>query len=517
MKLKSKMYLALAIVMTVLALVFAWTIAAFSDNRGSIRDLSMRSAIIAVIKDSEIEHLKLVLEAQEAIQEGPPGSTGASPDPGKCGFGLWYSSEERRKAEKELPGIGSALKEVEEAHAGLHKSFAGISEALAQGNREAAQLILDKETRPRLAEVLEHLGAMDDTVRRGYESIQKKALGDASLTITVLTGLFIAAMIIVPLVFFYLGTRFMSRLGGDASELMRTARSIAGGDLTVRIDYDRKASNSALAAMSGMRDALESVLREIRDTSQNLVESITRICSGNQSISQRSSEQAAAIEEIAATLEQTISIIRRNAEDAARAEEMYAGMTRMAQSGGEVVMEAVEFISALDQPGGKLSEIHSSVREIAFQANLLALSAAVEADRTGERVEGFAVVAEEVQSLARRTEEAAREIGVLIDDSAAGAEEAKCLARRGRDAMSGIIASVRDTGSLISGVALASGEQLKGIGQISSAITEIESLAQQDASLVVETAAASEEVASRARGMLLRIQGFRLRKGVFQP
>ncbi|MRR07547.1 MAG: hypothetical protein EG828_11550, partial [Deltaproteobacteria bacterium] len=341
----------------------------------------------------------------------------------------------------------------------------------------------------------------------------KEALEDAAAMIKLLMGMCIAAVIFAPVIAFFLISGIMGQLGGDPSELMKTARSISAGDLTVKIDCRMNSKSSALAAMSGMRDALENILREITTTAHNLVESIQQISSGNQSLSQRSSEQASAIEEIAATLEQTTSMIKQNADNAAKAEEVSAGTSSMAERGGEVIIEAVESINEVNRSSRKISEIISVINEIAFQTNLLALNAAVEAARAGEHGKGFAVVAEEVRSLAQRSGEAAREIGILIQDSVTRVEAATSLANRGREAMSEIIVAVRDTGRLISGVASASEEQLRGIHQINTAIVEIDALTQQDASLVEETASASEEVASRARGMLLCIQGFRLRKG----
>lgn len=513
MKLGGKLYLGFGLGLAVIVFISTWMVMSLLHNTTNIRSLNSYISLMVSIKDKEIAHLDWLSKAEMGLVDGASMSLNVETDPHKCTFGTWYYGDERIKAEAALPSIRQPLRDIEEYHTGLHQSAVRINEALALGNRDGAHQIFIGETVPSLAKVREHLRAINTQAREALTSIEKEAVSDSSNMTVIMIALCSAAIFIGAIVAFFLISGIMKQLGGDPSEVARAALLISKKDLTVNIAYNRNAPNSALAAMSRMAASLESMISEIMVTAHDLVEAISRISSGNSSLSQRSSEQAATIEEIAATLEQTTSMIKQNADNAYRAQDVSLGTSRMAEEGGAVIFEAVNSINEVNQSSKKISEIIAVINEIAFQTNLLALNAAVEAARAGEQGKGFAVVAEEVRNLAQRSGNAAREISSLIEDSVKKVGKAADLANKGRDALDEIIRAVQDTGELISEVASASEEQLKGINQINTAVSEIDSLTQQDAALVEETAAASEEVTNQAESMLVQIKGFKTHQG----
>lgn len=513
MKLSGKLYLGFALGLALFMLIGIWMIVSLLHNSGNIRTLSSYTDLMMNIKDKEIAHLDWLSKAQTSLIDGASTSLDIQTDPHKCSFGAWYYSDARAKTEAALPSLRQTLRDIEEHHTRLHQSAVRINEALGAGDRDGARQIFMDETTPALAKVRAHLGSINVHALEALKSIENEALSDSSNMAVIIIALCAAAVFMGSLVAFFLISGIMKQLGGDPSEVARAALLISKKDLTVNIDYNRNAPNSALAAMHRMAASLNTMISQIIVNANDLVEAINQISSGNSSLSQRSSEQAAAIEEIAATLEQTTSMIKQNADNAYRAQEVSQGTSRMAEKGGAVIFEAVNSINEVNHSSKKISEIIAVINEIAFQTNLLALNAAVEAARAGEQGKGFAVVAEEVRSLAQRSGTAAREISSLIEDSVKKVGKATDLANKGRDALDEIIKAVQDTGRLISGVASASEEQLKGINQINTAVSEIDSLTQQDAALVEETAAASEEVTNQAESMLVQIKGFKTRQG----
>ncbi|HNY64698.1 MAG TPA: methyl-accepting chemotaxis protein [Deltaproteobacteria bacterium] len=512
MKLSGKLYLGFGSVLallTAIAVLTIWTLTHLMDH---IVEMKEHSALIAMVKEKEVNHLDWASHVLSGLVDTSSRQLSVETDPRKCAFGKWYYGPERAALERQSPELQAPLRQIETSHTALHESAARISSALEMNNREQALEIYYGETISTLEKVREDLAAVSKAIASHAALTEDEAVSYASGTTKLVILLGIVALVLGAVIALLIVSRAMRQLGGDPCEVVKAAHRIADGDLTVEVAYDHRFDSSALACMSRMTETLDRIVSEIGKSAHSLVTAVEQISSGNQSLSQRSSEQAAAVEEIAATLEETSSMIKQNSENAARAQEVSDQTSRMAESGGEVIIEAVNSINEVNQSGKKISEISKVINEIAFQTNLLALNAAVEAARAGEQGKGFAVVAEEVRNLAQRSGEAAREIASLIQESVTKVENATELANRGKDALQEIISAVKDTGRLISEVASASEEQLKGIDQIASAISEIDSLTQQDASLVEETASASEEVAGQAREVLAQIRRFKTRK-----
>ena len=235
-----------------------------------------------------------------------------------------------------------------------------------------------------------------------------------------------------------------------------------------------------------------------------------QITSGNQNLSQRTSEQASSIEEIASTIEEAATTIKQNAENAERAREITDAGAVRSMEGNRVAMDAVSSIKDMNDSSKKIANIIAVINEIACQTNLLALNAAVEAARVGEQGRGFAVVAGEVRNLAQRSGNAAKEIGVLINDTVNKIEKSTALVTRTGGSLNEIAESAKDTAHIISEIAAASQEQNQGISQINNAITEMDSTTQENASLVEETASASEEMANQAQELLEMVRRFKI-------
>jgi methyl-accepting chemotaxis protein len=509
MKLNSKLYLGFGSVLALLMVISVLTILNLNHVTFKIGEMKDHASLMLSIKEKEVGHLDWAANVQASLIDASSRQLDAETDPHKCTFGKWYYSPEREAAVRENPALQEPLKDIEQYHTALHATAEKINDALLSNDRPTALKIYFEETIPALEKVRADFSEITKLIGEDSEQTQADAMGYVSSTTHFIIVLSVIALILSALITFLIVSRVMKQLGGDPCEVVKAAHRIADGDLTVEIDFNRSVQNSALGCLNRMVKALDEIVSEIGSSAHSLVSAIEQISSGNQNLSQRSSEQAASIEEIAATLEETTSMIKQNAENAARAQEVSAETSRMAEAGGQVILEAVNSINEVNQSGKKISDISGVINEIAFQTNLLALNAAVEAARAGEQGKGFAVVAEEVRNLAQRSGEAAREIASLIHDSVRKVEAATALANKGKDALEEIITAVKDTGELISGVASASDEQLQGIDQISVAISEIDSMTQQDASLVEETASASEEVSTQAKGMLALIKGFK--------
>ncbi|MDE2457416.1 MAG: hypothetical protein KGL43_27815, partial [Burkholderiales bacterium] len=178
--------------------------------------------------------------------------------------------------------------------------------------------------------------------------------------------------------------------------------------------------------------------------------------------------------------------------------------------GGQVVAKAVEAMAQIEGSSRKISDIIGVIDEIARQTNLLALNAAVEAARAGEQGRGFAVVAAEVRNLAQRSAQAAREIKGLIGDSVEKVENGSTLVHEAGTSMQGIVSQIKSLSVLMGEISAASAEQTSGIGQVGQAVTQLDTVTQQNAALVEESAAAAESLRNQAVQLAEAVARFRL-------
>jgi len=257
------------------------------------------------------------------------------------------------------------------------------------------------------------------------------------------------------------------------------------GDLTRTVNGDYKGQlkdfkdtvNNTIAKLS-------QVISDVNDAASNIASASEEVSATAQSMSQATSEQAASVEETSASVEQMSASINQNTENAKVTDGMATQASSEAVQGGEAVKETV---SAMKSIAGKIGIID----DIAYQTNLLALNAAIEAARAGEHGRGFAVVAAEVRKLAERSQIAAQEIGELATSSVDMAESAGKL-------LDTIVPSIKKTSDLVQEIAAASEEQSSGVGQINTAMDQLNKITQQNASSSEELAATSEEMSGQA-------------------
>ena len=294
----------------------------------------------------------------------------------------------------------------------------------------------------------------------------------------------------------FLITRSVTR---PLAEAVETANHIADGNLTVSVEADSKdETGQLLFAMKLMVDKLSAIIGDVRTAAGQLSNASEEVSATAQSMSQAASEQAASVEETSAAIEQMSASVNQNAENAKVTDGMAQKANTEAKEGGEAVQSTVDAMRQIAQKIG-------IVDDIAYQTNLLALNAAIEAARAGEHGKGFAVVAAEVRKLAERSQVAAQEIGELAGGSVKLAEKAGKL-------LDEIVPSIAKTSDLVQEIAAASNEQSSGIGQITTAMGQLNQLTQQNASASEELAATAEEMSSQAEQLRRLMAFFKLAK-----
>ena len=255
---------------------------------------------------------------------------------------------------------------------------------------------------------------------------------------------------------------------------------------------------------------LREIVTDINHTANSVKTISSEMAAGNEDLSRRSESQASSLEETASNMEEMTKTINATAENAKSARTISQSASKKAFEGGDVVQKANIAMAEILKSSNEITDIIGVIDEIAFQTNLLALNAAVEAARAGEMGRGFAVVAAEVRSLSQRSAGAAKQIKDLIRDSVIKVKSGAELVNASGEALSQIVASVESVANIILELSTASSDQATGIHQVNIAVTQIDSMNQQNAALVEQATASSIDLSSQAQAMKNKVDFFTL-------
>jgi methyl-accepting chemotaxis protein len=240
------------------------------------------------------------------------------------------------------------------------------------------------------------------------------------------------------------------------------------------------------------------IIAGLNEGAEQVNDASAQVATSAQTLAQGASEQASALEETSSALEQMAAMTRTNADNARQANEL-TGQTRTAAQNGDKTMGQLNVsMAGINESSKQISKIIKVIEEIAFQTNLLALNAAVEAARAGEHGKGFAVVADEVRNLAQRAAAASREITSLIEDSVGKAREGTSVAGDVGKVLGTIVGDVARVADLVHGISKASEEQAQGVDQVNAAVSQMDKVTQQNAAAAEESASAAEQLSAQA-------------------
>ncbi len=271
------------------------------------------------------------------------------------------------------------------------------------------------------------------------------------------------------------------------------------GDLRQRIPVQRTDEIGQLAkALNSALNNISEALAKVGESSRTLTSAASQLAKSSDIMASGAHEQAASLEETSASLEQITATVRQNSDNARQASQFALSSRDAAEKGGVVVHDAISAMNEINEASGKIAAIIRVIDEIAFQTNLLAVNASVEAARAREHGKGFAVVATEIRTLAQRSGIAAKEIKALIADSRRKVEKGSHLVNRSGQTLTEIVSSVKRVTDIVSEIAAASREQSTGIEQVNSAMLQMDSVMQSNSSQTEQLSATANMLASNA-------------------
>ena len=351
------------------------------------------------------------------------------------------------------------------------------------------------------------VNTLNDSITELAEARRIKAADGVVHTIALLWGLLLSqGFIFLPLM--ALTILSITRPLRRAEDI---TQAIAHGDLTHDIEpRGHDEITHLMVSMKQMQDGLREMVASVRESSESMLTASTQIAAGNQDLSSRTELTASSLQQTAASMQQLTETVRHNADAARQANQLVAQAAGVAQHGGTVVGNVVSTMEQINAASRKINDIIGVIDGIAFQTNILALNAAVEAARAGEQGRGFAVVAGEVRALAQRSASSAREIsgliGVTVDQIASGAQQMDHAGTTIR----GVVDAVERVSALVQQISSATREQSQGIAQVNEAVTQLDTVTQQNAALVEQSTAAAQGLKDGAESLGRAMDVFRL-------
>ena len=354
-----------------------------------------------------------------------------------------------------------------------------------------------------------------------------------SLSLTGRLGVALALMVGLGMLPLWLDLQGMARYGAQLAVLLlgsglvlawfhrtfaaaigsaeRFAHDLAGCNLTTAVRADHPPPLDALVrSLQQIQINLQAVVGDVRGAIDDFTQSAAEIAAGGMDLSARTESQASSLQQTAASMEELSSTVKQTADTAAQVSVQSTRSTDAAALGGSAVHRVGLAMQAIDSSSSRVRDIIGVIEGIAFQTNILALNAAVVAARAGEQGRGFAVVASEVRALAQRSALAAKEIRDLIATSVNQISEGTQEMTSAGQTIDAVVQSVREVGDLIKLISTATHEQATGIAQVNEAVTQLDTVTQQNAALVEQSAASADDLRTGAVALGRAVQVFHL-------
>ena len=303
-----------------------------------------------------------------------------------------------------------------------------------------------------------------------------------------------------------------AKMADGIKDQVRVADVIAKGDYTidVKLRSDRDVLGKALQKL--VRDE-NRTLNNIREAGSQITVGSEQVANASQALAQGSTEQASALEQVTASMDEVTQRTKDNATEASQASNLVHNIKDMAAEGNEQMKSMIQAMDSINESSETISKIIKTIDDISFQTNILALNAAVEAARAGVHGKGFAVVAEEVRNLAAKSASAAGETAEMIEDSIRKVATGTKIAEETAKSLDAIVKSIDEIVVLISSITASSNDQATAISQIDQAISQVSTVVQTNAATSEQCAAASEELSNQAVTLRELISQYKLLTG----
>ncbi|MDO5062915.1 MAG: methyl-accepting chemotaxis protein [Peptostreptococcaceae bacterium] len=295
-------------------------------------------------------------------------------------------------------------------------------------------------------------------------------------------------------------------------EIAKVLSLMADGDMRIHLSREYKGEFSIIKeALENISNSLNSTLRLISDSSEQVNQSAIHVSSSAQALATGATEQASSLEELMASTTTIQEQSKNNAQNAENSKVLANEVSKELQAGSAQMKNMLVAMEDINRSSQEIHKIIKVIDDIAFQTNILALNASVEAARAGEAGKGFAVVADEVRNLAVKSAEAAKQTQVLIEESVKNANIGFDIAKETSNSLEQVSEKAHKSSEFVELITASTQEQAETIERVNSALGQISNVVQSNAATAEESSAASEELSAQANMLYSEVKKFKLK------
>ncbi len=297
----------------------------------------------------------------------------------------------------------------------------------------------------------------------------------------------------------------------DAGELLA---QMAEGNFNVNTQHEAQYVGDFHALLDGMRKLnrqLDGTLKRISEMSEHVAIGSNQLADSSQALAEGATDQAGAVEELTATIENVSNIASGSAKGAVQAATQVAAAAKDAEKSREEMQELISAMERITETSREIENIIGAIEDIASQTNLLSLNASIEAARAGEAGRGFAVVADQIGKLATDSAQSAVTTRDLIVKSLEEIEKGNDITQHTAEAFTRVLESMTSFAQAAAGSAEESRSQAEMLRQVEAGIEQISTVVQNNSASAQETSAVSEELSAQAESMKELVSRFKLR------
>ena len=278
-------------------------------------------------------------------------------------------------------------------------------------------------------------------------------------------------------------------------EISQVLKSVSEGDLTVGLEQDYVGSYAPIeAALTTILQSLNNTMNDVGRVADDVSESSAYLSKNAETLSSGASTQLISMQTLSVGIGDVDVQSRSNSSNAKKAAEIVLASRDRAEKSNLVMNMLLESMDEIEKSSKKISEITKVIENIAFQISLLSLNASIEASRAGEHGRGFSVVADEVRSLAAKSNEAAKKTADIIKESITSVEKGTQHVNNMADSLKKIIEDVMGISGIVDNIQESSSQQSEAISDINSSMVNINSTTQQATDASLDTAAAATKL-----------------------
>lgn len=284
------------------------------------------------------------------------------------------------------------------------------------------------------------------------------------------------------------------------SELKRNLTALGNGKLNYQTDIAFKGDFVALGqVLSEINGLLKNSIQQIGASAEQVSGGAEQVSGGAQALAQGASEQASSIEELASSINEIADSVQANADSAVKSSDAADAVGSSISESNHQMNILTDSMRQMELNSNEINQIVEEIDEIAFQTNILALNASVEAARAGDAGRGFSVVADEVRRLAAKSSEASKLTAELIKKNTEAVSSSIGAVDAAAQKLQESVQGAKEVNQMVESISQVSVQQADAIMQVRQSVERISEIVQGNSATAEESAAASEELSAQAQ------------------